>query len=169
MLIVSIVSICVFSLFFIESNAFFDNNVSGIKYIDLALKRCSNDDDFSIHGWWPEYNKTSYPQWCNVTLCKQFDYRKLSVLSDKLNKYWYSCDDWNINTETLLKHEWCKHATCISSNENFIDYFNRTLSIYLDARSHVWYGCCEYHQKECLIPYDVNGTKWLGWCNRFIK
>jgi hypothetical protein len=138
-----------------------------IHYDDLSLKKCKNSIDWSIHGWWPEYSKGKWPQFCDKNRYHEFNVTAISPIQDKLNKYWYSCPEWNIKAYALWQHEWQKHGTCIS-NVSVIDYFNHTINALLKAQSSNYYECCSggNNSIECLIPFamPLNETKWLGYC-----
>lgn len=60
-----------------------------VTYDDLALKKCRDDNSFTIHGWWPEYQAGSWPQWCNKTEFKNFTESSISSIIGDMNKYWY--------------------------------------------------------------------------------
>lgn len=138
----------------------------GIRYDDLALKRCLNGSDWTLHGWWPEYDKKHWPSWCNKTLYAEFN---MSYIDDNLlslmNRYWSVCPGWSISNEDLWRHEWEKHATCIEG-ETMVHYYGHTIEAFLSGLSNGFYGCCVYEKNECLIPYSRNRTivKWLGRC-----
>lgn len=134
-------------------------------YDDLAVKRCSGPHQpYSIHGWWPEYNKTSYPQFCNNTKCKLFNLNLLTPIYGSLKKYWFSCPEFNFSDEKFWRHEWCKHGSCVS--DDLLTFFNRTIQIFLTTSEANWYGCCseksEYNQ--CLIHFNKTTINWLGYC-----
>ncbi len=153
-----------------------------VPYVDLALQRCDRTSKWSIHGWWPEYNQTSYPQFCNKSKCQQFDIAQLQPIRSQLNMYWLSCQhtdeltdglNWNtmilpLSNDQFWKHEWCKHGTCFDDMQE-LDYFNHTLAAFKEAQSANMYDCCDKVSRwnECLIPFstDLKHTKWLGYCH----
>jgi len=132
-----------------------------ITYDDLALKRC-NDQDWSIHGLWPEYNQSSWPQYCNSSRNKDFTPKSIDFIMDLMNKYWYSCVPGNEQNWEFWKHEWNKHGTCQSYQPSV--YFNNTLNIFIDAYENNWYGCCDSSNNNCLIHINKTTYKWLGKC-----
>jgi hypothetical protein len=137
-----------------------------VHYDDLALKKCKNSNDWSIHGWWPEYSKGKWPQFCDKNRYHEFNATAISSIRDKLDKYWYSCPEWSINEYTLWQHEWQKHGTCIL-DVSVVDYFNHTINALLKAQSSNYYKCCgSGGTQQCLIPFamPLNETKWLGYC-----
>lgn len=152
-------------LFFIYLTA------SAANYDDLAIKKCKDDNvDWSIHGYWPEYNRTSYPENCNQTKCKEFNINALDEagLTPQLHKYWFSCPEWQQlfgSNEEFWNHEWCKHATCMSRNVNLTEYFGETIKLFLSTRKQNWYGCCDAsNANQCLVHFNSTTTKWLGYC-----
>lgn len=139
-----------------------------ITYDDLALKKCKDDEDYSIHGWWPEYSQGTWPQWCNKTKFKNFDSSSIEPIIEKLNKYWYACKEWNMTNMALWTHELNKHGSCIN-DETILHYFTHTLEAYENALDNDWYGCCDSDKTkiQCLIPFskEINTTKWVGYCH----
>lgn len=92
-------------------------------YYELAVQKwCSKD--YMIHGLWPQINSTDYPEYC-----KTVSYSKpVGTLLTNMNTYWQGCDD------TLWEHEWQKHGSCVSVQNNINEdtFFNITLSLFLD-------------------------------------
>jgi len=145
-------------------------------YDDLAL--INNSQEWSIHGFWPEFNKTTWPQFCNKT--RYYDFTRSTLqgnLLDQMNKYWVS--NTNLEKETdeetdngtnweFWTHEWRKHGTCQPKDPK--DYFQNTINLFLQAQHNNWYGCCnnEYFKpnilSECLIHINKTTNKWLGYC-----
>jgi len=87
------------------------------------------DDEFVLHGLWPQPRNNLY---CNVS--------KKQVGKDK-NKQWYSLDKLELSAETrkelsilmpgyasyLHRHEWVKHGTCYGTNEE--EYYKDSLNL----------------------------------------
>lgn len=146
-------------LFLLGNLMFYDYRTPSVKYVDLALKKCDpTDHEFTIHGWWPEYDKKTYPQWCDKSECDKFEIADIDPdMIKEVEQYWYACPGWSVTTHELWKHEWCKHGTCL--NTTVSEYFRNALNAYYDARSHDWYGC------KSMIPFDLNG-KWKGYCSK---
>jgi len=141
-----------------------------VKYDDLALKKCRSDFDFTSHGWWPEYRKGSWPQFCDPSRYSEFTESAIAPIRNQLDEYWYACPEWGTNSYQLWKHEWEKHGTCIP-DISVLDYFNHTLSAFKKAKRNNWFGCCgccgcRGKGNQCLIPFakPINETKWLGYC-----
>ena len=98
------------------------------KFYYLSLKRDNIDIPWSIHGLWPQYSNNSYPSYCSN---RKFDYSKLELLIDELDKYWYSTN--GDKNETFWKHEWEKHGTCMFNNSDEFDYFKTALSLFVET------------------------------------
>jgi len=126
------------------------------KYYDLALKRETSYEEWNIHGLWPQYNKTSWPQYCNQTICQKFNWRVLRNISSDLEKYWMSYGD--LKDDVLFwKHEWVRHGCCTSFS--LYDYFNTVLKVYKYAKAKNFYNCCKQYKvmdkwQSCLLAYD---------------
>ena len=99
------------------------------KFYYLSLKRDTINTHWSIHGLWPQYSYNSYPSYCSN---EKFDYSKLELLTEDLNKYWYSTNQ-KIKNETFWKHEWEKHGTCMFNKCDEFDYFKRSLTLFVDV------------------------------------
>ena len=140
------------------------NNVT-VVYDDLALKLCKGDSSYSIHGWWPEHDKSSWPQWCNTEF-NNFSEDNISSIKSQMDQVWYACKEWNMTNFDIWFHEINKHGSCIKG-ETILHYFQHTLDMYNEAKQNNWFGCCKSNQNQCLIPFtkNINGTKWLGYCH----
>ena len=146
---------------------------ANVTYNDLALKRCELDgyetveSQWSIHGLWPEYNKTNWPQFCDSLRYKEFQPQTIAAFRDLMNKYWYVCDS-ALNNWAFWVHEWKKHGTCQPLPPAV--YFRRTIDMFLEAQRVNWYGCCDStyglvdNRLECLIHINRSTYKWLGKC-----
>jgi ribonuclease T2 len=108
----------------------------------LAVQKCHENSNYTIHGLWIDYNKGGYPEFCDLT---KFDINELNNIRVELDKYWISCYD---NNEKLWEHEWQKHGTCFNTNMSLFFYFNKTLELYKTKIDKV--NLCD--KKECLIP-----------------
>ena len=105
------------------SNIFLFNSESIYNYYELAVQKwCSVD--YMIHGLWPQINNTSYPEYS-----KPVEYiPPTGTLLENMNTYWHKCDD------TLWKHEWEKHGSCVKVQNNIDEYtfFNKTIMLFLE-------------------------------------
>lgn len=108
----------------------------------LALQKCRKQDQYTIHGLWVDYTRSSYPEFCNT---EKFDVNELSPIISELNIYWKSCYS---KSDSLWKHEWLKHATCFEHHLELFTYFNKTLSLYHEYSDVIKKEC---HQKDCMI------------------
>ena len=120
-------------------------SVQSYNYYELAVQKwCSSD--YMIHGLWPQYNSTAYPQ-----DCKDVEYHKPtgSLLAD-MNTYWHPCDG------TLWEHEWEKHGSCMQVQNNITEdeFFNTTLSLFLNNSKLV--DTCN-GQDDCIMAcFDLD-------------
>ena len=113
-------------------------------YYELAVQKwCSNQ--YMIHGLWPQYNETSYPEYCtkvNYTV----PHGNLLI---SMNKYWLGCDN------TLWEHEWTKHGSCMFLQNNIDEYsfFNTTIDLFLKHKKLT--NKCQYD--NCILAcFDLN-------------
>ena len=90
--------------------------------------KCSGlvNNEFIIHGLWPNFNDGSYPSFCSN---EKLDIDFVNNNKDMFLKYW--SDNNNILDIDFINHEWTKHGTC--SNSSLIktqsDYFLNTINI----------------------------------------
>ena len=140
----------------ILSDIFF-NYLSGIlnlkkkneKFYYLSLIK--EENGWSIHGLWPQYSENKYPSFCKKI---DFNIETLNPILKELNENWYSNIDKN---EDFWKHEWEKHGSCVFSEINEYEYFNKTLDLFKTA---IQTGLPEefYDKKDnkCLIPLSLD-------------
>ncbi len=104
---------------------------------------------WNIHGLWPQFNKTSYPQYCkNVT----FNPSLLNPIKSDLEKYWSSDRE---SDNKFWEHEWKKHGSCMFTNMNEFNYFNKALTLFKKVSS---MGIIEKYRQDdkAMIPFDLN-------------
>ena len=107
-------------------------------YYELAVQKwCS--DEYMIHGLWPQYNRTAYPEDCAEVsyIPPQGD-----LLND-MNAHWHECDN------TLWEHEWEKHGSCmhVQIGINETEYYNTALSMFLE-NEYLLDNCIE---EDCIL------------------
>lgn len=78
--------------------------------------------EFIIHGLWPEYKNSSYPEYCCHERICQYNSSKINDLKQDLRYWWTNFRD---DPEKLWKHEWNKHGTCSNLTER--EYFSKGL------------------------------------------
>jgi ribonuclease T2 len=109
-----------------------------IKYFTyyLALQKCNKKSNYTIHGLWIDYNRGGYPEYCNKT---EFDISLLNPIRNDLEKYWPGCYG---NNKDLWEHEWRKHGTCFYPRIGLVEYFNKTLQLFLQKGANNCIGAC---------------------------
>ena len=114
-------------------------------YLSLIFE----NNQWVIHGLWPQLSKTDYPQFCKKVT---FDPELLKPIEDKLDKYWYSDRG---NNDNFWEHEWKKHGSCMFKFIDEYDYFNKTLELFKKVKD---MGIIENYKngKKSLIPFDLN-------------
>ena len=95
------------------------------------LKKFKERDELNIltiHGLWPSYGSGIFPQWCNLdTNMAIIDYTK------DMEDYWINI--YKQDNEEFWEHEYNKHGLCYNkrlniSVDNYLAYFNKTVSLY---------------------------------------
>ena len=97
-------------------------------YYELAIQKWCNDE-YNIHGLWPQYNVNNYPSYCeNVNYVIP-----QAILLGLMEKYWNGCNN------KLWEHEWIKHGSCVHKYNNIteFDYFNKTIEIFLKYKNKI--------------------------------
>lgn len=93
---------------------------------------CSHPEEywkthFTIHGLWPQYASSGYPQSCTN---EPFDESIPDEIGwDTMTTYWPNVkyDETSSDYTEFWEHEWSKHGTC--SNLSQYDYFSSAISL----------------------------------------
>jgi len=123
------------------------NDTDKFYYLSLIKET----EGWSIHGLWPQYNKNQYPSFCREV---NFDINKLEPILKDLNEKWYSEDNKN---ENFWKHEWEKHGSCMFTELDEFEYFEKTLELF-DTALQIDLPGDFYNEetKKCLIPLTLD-------------
>lgn len=81
-------------------------------YYYLAMQRCYSDDNYTIHGLWPNYANGSYPEYCKEGVHYEPSQLTVEILKN-LDEYWYSCEWSSYTNYEFRDHEISKHYTCV--------------------------------------------------------
>ena len=148
------------------TNLLFCSNKKDTRYYYLSLKRESPTSVWFIHGLWPEYSKTSYPQFCKM---KEFDIEKIQPIINDLKKFWYLTLNEKLDKNQLidiLKFEWEKHGTCMFNDASVdgvdgvdeFDYFKTALTLYVEVMQSNIIDKFKLEQSglQVKIPIDLN-------------
>lgn len=81
--------------------------VNGYNYYMLAMQDWCSGTVYQIHGLWPQYNATSWPENCGGPAYQEITNQTLLA---EMNAEWSNC---NQPPSSLWSHEWSKHMTCI--------------------------------------------------------
>lgn len=127
-------------------------NESSQNFYYLSLLKEENNQ-WSIHGLWPQYNENSYPSYCkDVT----FNYEALQPILAELEQYWYS-NRGTLGDEDFWKHEWQKHGSCMFTDMDEFQYFAHALSLYYVAvKKDLPDKYYDSTTKKCLIPVSLD-------------
>lgn len=96
-------------------------------YLCLLKNEVYDENEYSIHGLWPQNSKTDFPSYCKKVT---FSVDKLVLILPDLNKYWYSNREKNVD---FWKHEYSKHGSCVFTKMNEYQYFKKALDLYHQA------------------------------------
>jgi len=105
------------------------------------------NDQYTIHGLWPQYNKSSYPQYCRKV---DFSIQQIIPLLHQLRDSWPSYDEDNV---ALWEHEWKKHGSCILPPVDERTYFQLALGLYTSTPK------SEMHACRGMIPFSLNFSR----------
>ncbi|CAN4081307.1 unnamed protein product [Withania somnifera] len=81
------------------------------------------DEDFSIHGLWPNYENGKWPQNCDRE--SSLDESEISDLISTMEKNWPSLACPSSDGVRFWSHEWLKHGTCSTLSQRA--YFQTAL------------------------------------------
>ena len=119
--------------------------VTGYNYEILALQKCNDSSRYTIHGLWPTWNATSWPQFCDNSSVFNPDLLGEIVLNE-MRRDWYSCPGYGNNT-SFWSHEWSKHGTCSGLGQK--QYFYMALNYY--SNRSLWEECLVNKTSECEV------------------
>lgn len=106
------------------------------------------NEEWSIHGLWPEKIHTMGPFFCNSSL--HFDLKALEPIRSQLEVKWIDVHK-GAKPHEFWRHEWEKHGTCsvdIDSMSNEVKYFKKGLDL-LDQ-----YDMKHVLGKANIVPYQ---------------
>ena len=146
------------------TNFLFCSNKKDTRFYYLSLKRESPLSVWFIHGLWPQYSKTSYPQFCKI---KEFDIEKIQPIINDLKKFWYLTLNEKLDKKQqtdILKIEWEKHGSCMFNDIDGVDdvdefdYFKTALTLYVEVmQSNIINKFkLEKNGLQVNIPIDLN-------------
>jgi ribonuclease T2 len=117
-------------------------------YYAFAVQNWCNND-YDIHGLWPQYNNGTYPAFCNDAKYQEV----AGTLFDNMTVYWNSeCNDDTLDNQNFWAHEWSKHGTCTNLNET--TYFNKALDLFHSLNNSTW-TCGQ--STDCIVAcFDLN-------------
>ncbi|KAL8518708.1 hypothetical protein ACS0TY_009886 [Phlomoides rotata] len=87
------------------------------------------DDDFSIHGLWPNYDSGKWPQNCDPE--SSLEKSEISELISRMEKDWPTLACPSGDGMRFWGHEWEKHGTCTSLQQRA--YFQAALDLKKNA------------------------------------
>ena len=98
----------------------------------LALKKDKPSDEWSIHV--------------------VFDLEKLNPIIDELKLKWYSTET---SDEYFWSHEWEKHGSCMFTEMDELEYFQKALNLYNYVEANqIIKDYLEEDPLKCQIPFD---------------
>src|SRR6056297_941008 len=91
--------------FAVVHTSFYVVHTSALEYL-LTLERCkgASPGAYTIHGLWPNYNHTSWPQFCNTT--HKFNFSAVKSLLPQIDRWWQTCKEYHHTEYLFLRHEW---------------------------------------------------------------
>ena len=130
-----------------QSSVTQDTQDTRFYYLSLILEE---NNEWSIHGFWPQYSQSKYPQFChNVT----FDPSLLDPIKQQLNEHWYSDRESN---DKFWEHEWKKHGSCVFTKMNEYEYFAKTLELFQKVNGTNIIDQFKVGDTKSMIPFDLN-------------
>lgn len=109
----------------------------------LECKDYICNDEWDIHGLWPEYTPTTWPQFCQPSRYGEFNATLLNEQFPDMCVHW---------PESQWQHEWMKHGTC--TDLTMLGYFQKAYNIYKNATRQQYYSCCS--KNKCRWNLNLN-------------
>lgn len=106
---------------------------------------------YQIHGLWPQYNATSWPENCGLPAYEEITNETLLV---QMNSEWANCGQ---PQSSLWSHEWNKHMTCIMQQypgkytQNSL--FQLVLDLFINTPVSKY---CNFGATDCYACYDLD-------------
>ncbi len=138
--------------------SYFVKSIYGMeyKYYMLALQNWCEEPKtlYKIHGLWPQYNATSWPENCDGT--PYMDITNRTLLNEMYN-YWDNC---NNPVSSLWEHEYTKHLTCmIEQYPEYDEYsaFQKVIDLMVELEEeNVIEDYCINGESDCYVCYDLD-------------
>ena len=128
-------------------------------YEVFALHRCHHSLNWTIHGMWPEFNKSSWPSYCHHN---SLNMTQLEPLIARLNQDWLDCYCQKNQTCTeFWSHEWTKHGTCSYWYPSQYHYFLDGLERYTDVVSRGGLQKCDQSAENCYFYWNPWNQSWI--------
>eukprot|EP00013_Stygamoeba_regulata_P002981 CAMPEP_0177634774 /NCGR_PEP_ID=MMETSP0447-20121125/3545_1 /TAXON_ID=0 /ORGANISM="Stygamoeba regulata, Strain BSH-02190019" /LENGTH=238 /DNA_ID=CAMNT_0019136513 /DNA_START=130 /DNA_END=846 /DNA_ORIENTATION=- len=134
------------------------------------------ENDFTIHGFWPENDDGSWPQYCSPD---DFSYNMIRNLTSELDYYWPDLKIGATPSNGLWEHEYERHGSCAVHQSNIMhdefDFFNHTLTIrkslpikqWLAEKNIVPTNSHDYKTQDLIdVIYDHTGQNPLILCSK---
>ncbi len=131
--------------------------ISGTEYnyYMLALQNwCESPKTlYKIHGLWPQYNATSWPENCNGVPYEEITNK---TLLNEMYNYWDNCND---PVSSLWEHEYTKHLTCmIQQYPEYNEYsaFQKVIDLMEELENENLIGdYCKNGESDCYVCYNL--------------
>ncbi len=139
--------------FFLLTNFILFTKSEPYHYYLLALQNwCENPKShYQIHGLWPQYNATSWPENCAGS-----PYVEISdpYLLDEMYANWENC---NNPESSLWSHEYSKHLTCIMAQYPNKYSQNELFQLTIDLFQSINYNdYCINNESDCYACFDLD-------------
>ncbi len=122
------------------------------KYYVLAVQKwCQNE--YQIHGLWPQYDVDSWPENCNAP---KYEEVYGDLLKD-MDENWANCD---MSTQDFWDHEYTKHLSCIYEQYGLTETesFTMTVQLFKELTEDDYKKC--NGNTDCYVAcYDLNLNK----------
>ncbi len=116
-------------------------------YVYSIQKWC--DNGYQIHGLWPQYDKNSYPTYCEAPVYQNVE----GELYNEMYKEWNNCGD----LQSFWNHEYTKHLSCIYQQYGMTEEesFQLTLNLFNEFTKEDFDKC--NNADDCIIGcFDLN-------------
>lgn len=126
---------------------------NGYNYYMLAMQDWC-ESSYQIHGLWPQYNATSWPENCGGPVYEEITN---TTLLNQMNAEWANC---NQPPSSLWSHEWNKHMTCVvkqyPNKYTQTTLFQQVLDLFRETPVADY---CTNGVSDCYTCYDLTFTR----------
>jgi len=124
-------------------------SIAKYNYYMLAMQKWCGSV-WQIHGLWPQYNSSSWPENC---IAPAYSEITNTTLLQNMNNYWSNCGN---PQSSLWEHEYTKHLSCIVEQYPLLDE-DETYEMAINAFAKTnTTALCNASTTDCEVCYTLD-------------